>query len=143
MTLQVAFREIHHMSEHFELVKLRRSQAAVRKLRDFVEATAAQAKIREALDARHALQVLAVVRKISNNWIKREHLRRFWYWRGILYPAKRLVRQRIRMIVRVQARLRAILARRTPQGIRVKERLERCRDNRMYTFASLAIQCET
>merc|ERR1719313_104376 len=137
MTLQVAFREITHMSEHFELVKLRRSQAAVRKLRDFVEASAAQAKIREALDAKHAMQVLAVVRKISNNWIKREHLRRFWYWRGILYPAKRLVRQRIRMIIRVQARLRAILARRTPIGRRVKEKLEKCRTNRMLTIASL------
>merc|ERR1719313_124483 len=137
MTLQVAFREIQHMYEHFELVKQRRSQAAVRKLRDFIEATAAQAKIREALDSKHAMQVLAVVRKISNNWIKREHLRRFWYWRGILYPAKRLVRQRIRMIIRVQARLRAILARRTPIGRRVKEKLEKCRTNRMLTIASL------
>lgn len=140
MTIQCTIREIRQMHIMNELVKQKRSSAAIENLYLYLRCITAQTTLQAAVERMHNQRVFQVVRKLTEKWIEREELRRFWTWRGLSIPAKRLFKQRLKKIIIVQAHVRGKLARKSDRGVQVAKAMKTARSEVMRQNACLAVQ---
>ena len=81
-------------------------QRAQQLIDEDVKVIKAQNDLKQLMNKRMQKKVGHVVTKIGMSWIHKENLRRFWSWRGLMVPGKRIARRRLGLITKVQAIVR-------------------------------------
>jgi hypothetical protein len=122
-TLQCTLRELRSMRTAHELVKEQMTASAKQNLWCYVQAVKAQRKLEECIKARLKEKQMQVVRKVGRSWMQKEGLRRYWAWRSMSQPVRRVVAYRIRCVCKVQGIIRGMLARNSEKGQEVAAKI--------------------
>merc|ERR1719473_2275539 len=110
-TIQTTIRELKAMALLHSRIQEKRLRTSRNMVKTYVQVILAQRALQTSIEDAHRRKMKRTVQKATDLWAKREALKRFWIYRGLMMPAKREIHRRKLLLAKLQACIRGGLLR--------------------------------
>lgn len=140
LTFQTSIRELLAMRTLVATMERQRHKEAINHLYVLLQSMQAKQAFRRSLAQGFDRRKASCAMRITYAWLARMRLREYQTWTAMCVPARRLVRKRVNQLVKLQARFRGIMLRRTPIAVQVKQRVRKVQADLTVRLSTVEIQ---